>query len=88
MKQNQVALAALTVVGRAPSIVEGRIQLTQFILTLNDHECAFLIYALAEMLALKMMETCESKEQWWAALQKAGELLAIAIEDLERPADG
>lgn len=86
LRQSQVCLAALTIVGRAATINEGRKQLADLIMTLDDVECSGLLFGLTEMLAMELMAKAESVETFHSALEKSGTLLSIAIAELEEQA--
>lgn len=86
LRQSQVCLAALTIVGRSATINEGRKQLADLIMSLDDNECAGLLFGLTEMLAMKMLADAESIETFHSALEKSGTLLSIAIAEIEEQA--
>lgn len=80
MKVNQLLLAAITIVGNAPSVLAGRVELCEFADTLADEEMAGLFCAAVETCALKIAMDTGNKDEFNEVLHHVGAIMALLAE--------
>lgn len=80
MKINQILLACITIVGNAPNIMAGRVELCTFADSLSDEEMAGLFCSAIETVALKIAMDTGDKDEFNLVLQNVGAIMAQLAE--------